>query len=227
MNDWHEFDSRQQLDSALAQAVANLLSEDIMQRGAASLAVSGGSTPKGMFQQLSYCDLDWSKVDIMVVDERWVTTSSADSNEHLVRENLLQNKASCARLKSLKTSHDEPEAAVAGLIDRLGDIGKPFSVVVLGMGADGHTASWFPRASNLKDLLDPACSAELAATDPVTAPHLRMTLTFSAVLNSGNIFIHIAGEDKKAVLKGASDAGVPIAAVLQQTKTPVTIWWAP
>ena len=227
MNDWHTFNSRERLDLALAQEIARQLSQDIVLRGAASLAVSGGSTPKGMFHQLSLCELDWSKVDLIVVDERWVAPSSADSNERLVRQNLLQNWASSAHLHSLKTSHKEPEAGLAELHDRLAQISRPFSAVVLGMGGDGHTASWFPRAGNLKDLLDPNGSAVVAATDPVTAPHPRMTLTLPAVQNSRSIIIHITGDDKKAVLESAVAEGFPIATVLEQTTTPVTIWWAP
>ena len=227
MNDWQTFSSRERLDRELAREIASQLRQDIELRGAASLAVSGGSTPKGMFHQLSLCDLDWSRVDLIVVDERWVSPSSADSNECLVRENLLQNRASCARLHSLKTSHAEPEAGLAELHDRLTQISKPFSVVVLGMGGDGHTASWFPQASNLKALLDPGGSAALAVTDPVTAAHLRMTLTLPAVLNSRGIVIHITGEEKKSVLERAVEEGFPIATILEQTATPVTIWWAP
>lgn len=227
MSRWRIFESRERLDLELAQKIASCLRQDIEQYGIASLAVSGGNTPKGMFRQLSSCELDWSKVDIILVDERWVAPDSADSNERLVRENLLQNKALNARLHSLITHHAQPGEGITELKVRLAEIVRPFSALVLGMGGDGHTASWFPQAHNLKDLLDPNGSAELAATDPVTAPHQRITLTLPAVLNSRNIIIHIAGNEKKAVLEEAVDAGLPIAAILEQTTTPVTIWWAP
>ncbi len=227
MSKWRTLDSREKLDLELAQQIALYLRRDIEQYGLASLAVSGGSTPKGMFRELSNSELDWSKVDIILVDERWVAPNNTDSNERLVRENLLQNKALNARLHGLKTSHAHPEEGISELKLRLANIARPFSAVVLGMGGDGHTASWFPQASNLKDLLDLAGTAELAATDPVSAPHQRITLTLPAVLNSRNIIIHITGNEKRAVLEEALDAGFPIAAILEQTTTPVTIWWAP
>jgi 6-phosphogluconolactonase len=227
MNNWKVFGNTQQLDIELAERIASCLKRDITQRGSASLAVSGGNTPRGMFKHLSNCELAWPKVDIILVDERWVALGSADSNERLVRDNLLQNKACGARLHSLKTLDTEPEAALGELNKRLEQICLPFSAVVLGMGGDGHTASWFPRASNLNELMDPAGSALLAVTDPVAAPHKRVTLTFPAVLNTDNIIIHITGEDKKSVLQGASDSGAPIAAILNQAKIPVSIWWAP
>ena len=104
---------------------------------------------------------------------------------------------------------------------------QPFAVIVLGMGGDGHTASWFPQAANLAALLDPATAAILAATDPVTAPHQRITLTLAAVLRSRNIIIHITGEHKEDVLQRASRDHYPIAAILEQTNTPASIWWAP
>ncbi len=227
MSSWRSFECREQLDSELANQIAACLKLDIERHGTASLAVSGGNTPKAMFRHLSNCELAWSKVDVILVDERWVAPDSPDSNERLVRENLLHNRASDARLHGLKTADADPENALAELHARLAHISRPFSAVVLGMGGDGHTASWFPQASNLRELLDPLGSAELAATDPISAPHRRATLTLAAVLNSRNIFIHITGDDKKAVLEGAADTGAPVAAILEQTITPVTIWWAP
>ena len=106
-------------------------------------------------------------------------------------------------------------------------IPRPFSAVVLGMGGDGHTASWFPQAANLAALLDPANPAEVAETEPVTAPHRRLTLTLAAVLGSREIILHITGEAKRAVLENALSQGCPVAAVLDQRTTPVTVWWAP
>ncbi len=227
MSKWHTFDSREQLDADLAQQLASCLSQDIQARGQASLAVSGGSTPKGLFQQLSRCELDWSKVDVFLVDERWVAPDSPDSNERLVRENLMQNQAVSARLSSFKTSDVDAQEGIAELSARLEAIAQPFSAVVLGMGGDGHTASWFPQAVNLKELLDPDGTSKIAATHPVTAPHQRITLTFPAVMASQNIVIHIVGDEKKAVLEDAVATHRPIAAILEQTITPVTIWWAP
>jgi 6-phosphogluconolactonase len=95
------------------------------------------------------------------------------------------------------------------------------------MGGDGHTASWFPRASNLRALLDQDSAQVVAATQPVTAPHQRMTLTLRAALDTRSLIIHITGAAKKAILESAREKRYPIAAVLEQNATAATIWWAP
>lgn len=224
MSDWHRFGSTAGLDEALAGHLARRLAADIGDYRQASLAVSGGSTPAGMFRRLSRCELDWAKVWLTLVDERCVATDSPDSNERLLRQELLQNRAAAARFIGMA------DAGANGL-DALGEeiaaIPRPFSAVVLGMGGDGHTASWFPQAENLTALLDPANPADVALTDPVTAAHRRLTLTLAAVLDSREIVLHITGEAKRAALESACVRGYPVAAVLEQKLSPVSIWWAP
>ena len=227
MSDWHCYPSRDELDEALALHVAGRLQQEIAASGSASLAVSGGGTPRTMFQRLSRCDLDWSRVWITLVDERWVGTGNRDSNERMVRENLLKNRAAAAGFVGLKTEHADPQAGLAEATRRLTSVPRPFTLVLLGMGADGHTASWFPQAHNLGELLAPDSGAVLGATDPVTAPHPRITLTLSSVLASHAIIIHITGEEKRSVLADAASGGAPVAALFAQQKTPVTVWWAP
>ncbi len=227
MSEWRCFDDRAALDHALAERIASRLSGDIDTRGAASLAVSGGSTPKQMFRLLGQKALDWSRVWLTLVDERWVAPDSPDSNERLVRENLLQGAAQAAHFIGLMCGGDDPVAAVGEIEQRLEALPRPFSCVVLGMGGDGHTASWFPRAENLPQLLDPQAGATVAATEPVTAPHSRMTLTLPAVLDSGEIILHITGDEKRSVLEEAVAQGYPVAAILEQSKTPASTWWAP
>lgn len=227
MSNWQLMPDTTGLDQKLAQHIADKLAKDLHERGTASLAVSGGSTPKGLFQGLSHCDLDWENIKVTLVDERWVDLNSPDSNEQMLRDNLLQNKAVKAHIVGLKTADAHGEDGLAEARQRIAGIGKPFSVVILGVGGDGHTASWFPQAANLAELVDPAGSAEVEITDPVTAPHQRITLTLPAVLNAREVIVHIVGAEKRAVVESAIEQQFPIALILEQTKTPVTIWWAP
>lgn len=227
MSDWRRFQDRYVLDRMLAGHIASRLQQEVEKRGQTSLAVSGGTTPRQMFQLLSRCELDWSRVWITLVDERWVPPDSPDSNERLVREHLLQNYAAAAHFVPLKTPHRMPGEALTNLSERLVQVPRPFAATVLGMGTDGHTASWFPRADNLTALLDPAASEEVAATYPRTASHARATLTLAAVLESTEILIHITGEEKAAVLETAVERDYPVAAVLTQRRTPVIVFWAP
>lgn len=226
MNNWRRFTAVTELDQALAQHLAARLEADITRHGQASLAVSGGSTPTNMFRLLSRCELDWARVWLTLVDERCVATDSPDSNERLLRQNLLCNQAAAARFIGMAGRGSGAED-LASLGREVAAMPRPFSAVVLGMGADGHTASWFPQAANLETLLDPANPAQVAETDPVTAPHRRLTLTLAAALNSHEIIIHITGQAKQAVLADARQQRYPVAAVLDQHVSPVTIWWAP
>lgn len=226
MNDWREFDTMAELDERLAASIAAALAADITERGCASLAVSGGDTPKNMFSRLSQCELDWSRVWITLVDDRWVDPAHEDSNEKLVRENLLRSGAAAANFIGLKTAHPTPAGGLVEASNNLKSVPRPFTVVVLGMGGDGHTASWFPQADNLAAMLDPRGAGDLAAVDPVTAPHQRITLTLPAVLDCKHLHLEIAGPEKRAVLKAAAERGYPVAAVMRQSHPPLTIWWA-
>jgi 6-phosphogluconolactonase len=222
-SNWHRFTSTAELDQALAIYLAQRLTEDLARYGDASLAVSGGSTPTGMFRQLSRCNLDWSRVWLTLVDERCVPLDSPDSNERMLRDNLLQSRAASTRLVSMASTGEDDASALNAQISAMP---RPFSAVVLGMGHDGHTASWFPGAANLEALLDPSGTAQVAMTEALTAPHRRTTLTLSAVLESREIIIHITGEKKKVVIEQAAEKRYPVAAVLEQRTTPASIWWA-
>lgn len=227
MSEQQLFEERAALDSALAEHIATLLRNDIARRGAASLAVSGGSTPKGMFTQLAAQSLPWEQVHITLVDERWVEVEDPDSNEGLVRATLLQGPAAAAHFVSLNCTGEDVESALPEIETRLASMPSPFTCVVLGMGTDGHTASWFPRASNLAALLDANSEYRVASCDPVTAAHQRITLTLPVVLQAREIILHITGEEKRAVLDAAADNDYPVHAVTGLHDTTATIWWAP
>ncbi len=224
---WREFSSRAELDAALAAHLAAQLQQDISARGAASIAFSGGGTPRGMFARLGAQSLDWARVWITLVDERWVPPEHADSNEKLLRENLLVGPAAAASFIGLKTPAEDAAEGLAEATARLAALPLPLTSVVLGMGGDGHTASWFPRATNLAELTDPRNPALLGICDPLTAPHWRITLTLPVVLAAGEIILHITGEEKRSVLADAAAKRYPIAAVTEQQANPATIWWAP
>lgn len=225
-----EFASTSQLDEQLAKQVVMRLQDAIEKRGKASLVVSGGRTPKGLFQILSQQKLDWSKVYITLADERWVDATDDASNERTVRESLLQHEAAKATFIGLKNQHDTPFAGEAELENALQAIPLPFDVVILGMGDDGHTASFFPGAAKLKDALDLNSTRRCLGITPLTAPHDRMTLTLATLLNSAHIYVHITGAGKHNVyeqaMMGDDIYQMPIRSVIKQTNVPVDIFWA-
>lgn len=222
------FDNKAALEHQLAERIANQLQAAIDARGKASLVVSGGSTPIALFELLSHKAIEWGDVYITLADERWVDTESDDSNEQLVRLHLLQHRAAAAKFRGLKNMFATPEAGVDMTIEHLANFPKPFDVVVLGMGNDGHTCSWFPCAAEIEQAL--TTQALCLAVNPSTAPHGRMTLSKKAVLASRQIYLHIVGEQKLAVyrqaLENEDEKAMPIRAVLGQHSTPVDVYWS-
>ena len=224
-----EFENTSALDIELSAKVAKLLVADIAETGSASLVVSGGRTPMGFFHLLSQQMLDWSKVSITLADERWVDADHADSNEKLVRANLLINEAHQAKFIGLKNSAadaivGEPEAEQA-----LAAVGK-FTVLILGMGDDGHTASLFPGADALALGLDMDSGRTCIGVTPTAAPHQRISMTLPRLLDSQQIIIHISGAGKQQVLEQAQAGddvkALPIRAILMQQQAPLAIYWA-
>ena len=227
--DFQEFGSTSMLDTELTARVSKLLGEALIQDGHASIVVSGGRTPKGFFQRLSEENLDWSNITVSLADERWVEPNHCDSNEKLVKENLLINNASGAKFLPLKNNAATAMGGIKELESQLANV-EAFTVVILGMGDDGHTASLFPGSETLGLGLDLSSGKQCIAVTPLDAPHERMSMTLPRLLRSKQIIIHLCGEGKKRVLdqvnSGYDSFELPIRAVLQQSHTPVSLYWS-
>jgi len=231
MNKLTQFPTRNELDVSLAQSVSEILSNAIKHRGKASLAVSGGSTPKGFFSVLSQSDIDWSKVTVTLADERWVGIDSQDSNTRLVHENLLQNKATAAKFFHLKQGEELSHETLNDLNVAANTTLLPLDVLILGMGEDGHTASLFPCSDQIAQGLASDNENALLMVEPKTAPHQRISFSFAALSKSENTFLHLCGENKQEVLKQALNGDdafeMPIRAFLHHPSLNTQIYWAP
>ncbi|MEW9623000.1 6-phosphogluconolactonase [Rhodanobacter geophilus] len=217
---------------ALAERVATQLREAIAARGTAVIAVSGGSTPKDFFARLSREALDWAKVAITLVDERWVPDTDERSNAKLVETTLLQDAARAARFVPLYTGAPTPEAGLAEAGARIAALPAPFDVVVLGMGEDGHTASFFPGGDHLAAALDPHGTAKVLPMHAPGAGEPRITLTLPVLLDTRALYLLVSGEKKRDLLAdvrlGLADAkNHPVRAVVQQDRVPLAVYWCP
>ena len=214
------FAGKRELAAALASDVAASLSTAITDRGHAQIALSGGTTPKAFFQELSHIKIDWSRVTVTLVDERCVPLTDDRSNAKLVRENLLRLKAASAKFIQLYGGHESSQAQELG----------PFDVVVLGMGTDGHTASFFPGGDNLDVALDVLTKKHIVTMTAPGIPEKRLTFTLPILLDSNFVVLHIEGEDKMKTLAEAEKPGpvkdMPIRAFLR-AREPIILYWCP
>lgn len=224
------------LANRLADDVAEMIGQSIDRRGRAIVAFSGGSTPKPLFNCLCQRKIDWSKVIITLVDERWVPQSNSLSNGAFLRDHLL-NKLPSVRFVPLYTAADSIEQSLSIVLteylratDSKAASPAPFDVVVLGMGHDGHTASFFPDASNIVQLIDINQTSALLCCDSPSTQVPRVTWSLPMLLNTEFLALHFTGAAKRAVFDRAQQAGdeteLPIRAVIHQSKTPLSVYYA-
>ena len=225
-----EFNSTEELDKNLSKYIERILKQSLQDDFQTSLVMSGGSTPKGLFQLLSNTKLDWSNILVTLADDRWVDVSHKDSNERLIKDLMLRKHAENAKFVSLKTAHTSASDGAMELEHSFPKISS-FSLVILGMGADGHTASLFPNTDSLRDGIDLNSSRQFIASKPADAPHMRISMTACRLLAADEIIIHITGDEKRKVLdkafSGTDAAEIPVRIILNQTKVPVTVFWSP
>ncbi|MBO6865631.1 MAG: 6-phosphogluconolactonase [Thalassococcus sp.] len=218
-----EYADREMLALDLANLIAGELRTALSQSDSATLAVPGGTSPGPVFDDLCAVDLDWERVNVMLTDERWVQEDSDRSNTRLLRERLLTDKAAAANLLPLYAPYDTPEEGLGELAKGI-EAQLPLSVVLLGMGADMHTASIFPEADKLDEALAPNAPVLLPMRAP-GAPEPRITLSAEALDGAMSKHILIFGAEKRAALenaKGKAPKDAPINAVLNGA----TVHWA-
>src|SRR5712675_230696 len=217
------------LSQELATLIAGSLTAAIGARGLASLVVSGGRSPVRLFEILRTQPLEWDRVCVALADERWVSPDDPASNERLVRDVLLKDRAASARFLGLKNGAPTPDLGAVSAWETFARVPRPFDAVILGMGDDGHTASLFPGSPNLPSALNAAAGC-VGMWSPV-APHPRLSLNLTALLDSRRIAVLITGESKWQTYAAACAAGpvedMPVRAVLRQSRTPVDVLWSP
>lgn len=206
---WHQFDNAKTCAQALATDIGFLLEKSIIEKDQAVLAVSGGRSPIPVFQELSKRDLDWSKVHIILVDERYVPVDHDDSNEKLVRQYLLQGPAARAHFTGL--AHQT--SSLDGDVDKANTQLPDADIVLLGMGDDGHMASLFAHAPEfaqaIKTTSNGTAAPRYARISPPRAPHDRISMTLAALQRAGCLFLEIAGTTRRDVYERAAMQNSP------------------
>jgi 6-phosphogluconolactonase len=225
-----EFATKSDLQAASADWIADTLRKAIARRGSAVFMASGGRTPGPIYESLSKQDLDWSNVLVGLTDERWVDADHPASNGAMVENTLLQGTASAAEYIPMKLNGDDPFARVEDLNDLYIDASLT-DVMLLGMGPDAHTLSWFEGGRGYEQAIDSQTTSVVAAVEAieseVTGPNLlRMTLTQPCVAYARNILLLITGEDKKRVFETALDDS-PVGIMRAAAGDALTVFYAP
>ncbi|MEZ5920038.1 MAG: 6-phosphogluconolactonase [Parvularculaceae bacterium] len=220
---------------AMAARIADLIAAQLQlgqyQNLMAEIAVSGGTTPRALYENLACRALEWEKIRVTLVDERWVGIDSPRSNEAAIRKAFA--KATGVTIAGLYNNAETPQAGLVGCAAMFADRRQPFDVVVLGMGEDGHTASWFPHAEGLSDAIesDALICAIRAIKSDITGEEVdRMTLTLSAIRDAKMIVLLVTGQTKRTVLERALQPGpiddMPVRAVFH-ARPDLWLCWAP
>lgn len=229
--EYKAFENKIELSTKFCAEVSNLLKLALEERKEAYLVVSGGKAPKEYLSCLSKMPLNWKKITILLADERCVDISQPDSNENFIRYHLLQNEAAEARFISFMDQGDQEAHLHEEMLNKKIKALPLFDVVVLGMGEDGHTASLFPRSPQIEKGLSAENTDAVIATDPMTAPYQRLTLTKTRLLKCHHLFLYLIGEEKRKVLDkalaGDDPQEMPIRAFLKSDYPEMKIRFAP
>ena len=226
--EFREFATRDEASDELCNHLSQVITTAVDMKGESSVVLSGGSTPKTLLQMLSMRRLPWSSVTVVPSDERMVPLDHPDSNEAMISSHLKHDCALEVNVFSYQDMSPDPTVALENINRRLSHLSMPFDAVVLGMGEDGHTASLFPDAPNIEQVLnsEDACVIQ----EIPRLPNARISLTIKVLLESHGIHLLLFGDEKRQVLEQAIAPGemaeYPVRGVLHQAAVPVTVWWA-
>lgn len=226
------FDSATAMTAAAAACCLPLIADALRVQPSATLLLSGGRTPLPLYAQLSQAALPWQRLQLALVDERWLPTTHVASNERALRQCFAANAAALQRITGMYDGSPHAAQAVDACNRRYAALDWPATLAVLGMGSDGHTASLFAGAAGLDTALQTRnhCAAIDAIPSPVTGDCTeRMTLSLHALLQCRQLVLLLSGDDKWQVYQRAkqqADSSLPISLLLQKTQA-IQVFWSP
>ncbi len=216
---------------ACAARLGETLEAAVLQRGRAVFAGSGGSTPSPIYAQMARMTLDWDKVVVTLIDERYVPETSPDSNAALLKRTLLTGPAAAARFVPLYAPAVTVDRAAAEATKALAAEGGRLDAVLLGMGEDGHICSMFPHSPTLKTLLTPTLSPAVLGVPQGRdgmAPSLeRLSINLPYLMQAGRVVLALTGAKKREVFEreAAGDPRVQPIAALLAARVPLEVLW--
>ena len=224
----HFFDSREAASVAAARHIETALLRQLEQQPEAAVVVGGGTSPVRCLGELANSDIAWGRLQVLLSDERWVPSQDEDSNEQMIRQNLLQGKAADAHLWPMYDASASIEEQCEAQRKTIRGLQGGFACALLGMGEDGHFASLFPDAGNLADGLDIESESLCLPISTAASQHLRISLTLAALLQSQSILLLFFGDAKRSVYEHAKEnpTAYPVSRLLSQQRVPVHVFWA-
>ena len=197
----------------IAKSIASTLEESVLKKGYATFVVSGGNSPLEIFSHLNQMPIPWSKITIILGDDRMLDSGNSDSNDKLIRENLIINKAESAKYLSLIDPLVTPSK-----------LNFPFDISLLGMGLDGHFASLFPELLANLSLFKVDAPHEIYLSENALGhpSHKRISMNLSMLLNSDRCILLVSSESKRGVLDQAiGDSRLPVHHLINQNKVKI------
>ena len=216
---------------ACAARLADALAAAIVDGGRAVFAGSGGSTPTPIYRRLAGAGLDWSRVVVTLIDERYVPETSPESNAALLKQTLLTGPAAAARFVPLFQPAVTVDRAAALAAHALSAEGGKLDAVLLGMGEDGHICSMFPNSPTLRTLLSPALKPTVLGVPhgrDGAAPSLeRLTINLPYLMTARRVVLAINGAAKRDVFEreAAGDPAIQPIAALIAARVPLDVLW--
>jgi 6-phosphogluconolactonase len=216
---------------ACAARLTDALAAALADTGKAVFAGSGGSTPAPIYRRMAGADLDWSRVAVTLIDERYVPETSPESNAALLKQTLLTGPAAAARFVPLFHPAVTVDRAAALAAHALAAEGGQLDAVLLGMGEDGHICSMFPDSPTLKTLLSPALRPTVLGVPhgrDGTAPSMeRLTINLPYLMTARRVVLALTGAAKRAVFEreAAGDPATQPIAALIAADVPLDVLW--
>lgn len=211
------FENKKNLESTLLLKISTCISDAIKKYGDARFLLSGGSTPMNLYSLLSEETIEWEKVKIGLVDERFVPKENLFNNETQIKNNLLKNSAKFATIFGMVYNYENEMLNLKMVNQQYKTFFERIDFTILGMGEDGHTASLFHGDKESEDLMNTS-NIGIFSTKSPSFPYNRITCSKELIAKSNYIALFISGETKFNVLKNSKETQVPISYFVKNSK---------